>query len=81
MCLSKKCCNRNELFPFIPRNFNILLTGNTVAVDVNLKNLNFKNLSKIVLVLTMFIQRADNLAKLIGTSIIVNSANWEHKVQ
>ena len=40
-----------------------------------------KILPKVVLVLTMFIQRADNLAKLIGIRITVTSANWEHNVQ
>ena len=34
-----------------------------------------------LLVLTMFIQRADNLAKLIGTTIFLTFANWEYKVQ
>ena len=55
MCLSKKCCNRNELFPFIPLhfdNFSIRITGNAVVIDI--KNLNFKNLTEILLVLTMF---------------------------
>ena len=62
-------------------NFNITITRNTVAANINFKNLNFKNLTKIGLVVTMFIQRADNLAKLIKTRIILTSANWEHKVQ
>ena len=62
-------------------NFNITITRNTVVVDINFKSLNFKNLTKILLVLTMFIQRADNLEKLIGTTIILTFANWEHKVQ
>ena len=64
----EKCCNRNELYPFIEWNFvnfNITITRNTVVVDINFKSLNFKNLTKSLLVLTMFIQRADNLAKLI----------------
>ena len=78
----EKCCNRNVLITFIPLNvfnFNITNTGNTVVVDINFKNLNFKNLIKMLLVLTMFTQRADNLAKLIGTRIILAFANWEHK--
>ena len=78
----EKCCNRNVLITFIPLNvfnFNITNTGNTVVVDINFKNLNFKNLIKMLLVLTMFTQRADNLAKLIGTRIIPAFANWEHK--
>ena len=49
-------------------------------VDINFKKLNFKNLTKIELVSTMFIQRADNLVKLIGMRIILTSANWEHDV-
>ena len=57
------------------------ITGNTVVIDINLKNLNVKNLTKILLVLTMFIQRADNVAKLMGTRIILTFANWEHTVQ
>ena len=76
----EKCCNANESFPFIPWNFvnfNITITRNTVVVDINFKSLNFKNLTKILLV----IQRADNLVKLIGTTIILTFANWEHKVQ
>ena len=80
----EKCCNRNELNPFIPCNFvnfNITITRNTVVVDINFKSSNFKNLTKFVLVLTMFIQRADNLAKLIGTTIILTFVHWEHKVQ
>ena len=55
MYLSQKCCNRNELFPFIPLNdvnFNITITRNTVVVDINFKNMNFKNLTKMLLVLT-----------------------------
>ena len=47
----EKCCNRNELFPFILWNFvnfNITITGNTVVVDINFKSLNFKNLTKIL---------------------------------
>ena len=35
------------------------------------KNVNFKNLTQVLPVLTMFIQRADNLAKIIGTTIIL----------
>ena len=62
-------------------NLNITITRNTVGVDINFKNLNFKNLTKLVLVSTMFIQRADNLAKLIGMRIILTSANWEHNVR
>ena len=63
-------------------NINITLTRNTVVIDINFKNVNFKNLTKILLVLTMFIQSADNLAKkLIGTTIILTFANWKHKVQ
>ena len=58
-----------------------LITRNTVVVDINFKKLSFKNLIKIVLVSTMFIQRAENLAKLIGMRIILTSANWEHNVQ
>ena len=45
------------------------------------KNLILKNITKMLLVLTMFIQRADNLTKLIGTRIILTFTNWEHKVQ
>ena len=44
-------------------------------------NLNFKNVTIIVLVLTMFIQRADNLAKFIGTREILTLADWEQIVQ
>ena len=51
------------------------------SVDINFKKLNFKNLSKIVLVSTMFIKSAENLAKLIGMKIILTSANWEYNVQ
>ena len=51
------------------------------SVDINFKKLNFKNLSKIVLVSTMFIKSAENLAKLIGMRIILTSANWEYNVQ
>ena len=50
------CCNRNELFPFIPWNFvnfNITITRHNIVVDISFKKLNFKNLTKIVLVLTM----------------------------
>ena len=54
---------------------------NTVVVDINFKNMNFKNLTKILLILTMFIQRADNLAKLTGWRIVLTSANREQKVQ
>ena len=81
-CLSKKCFNRNVLFPFIPWNFvyfNITITK--IPLLLISKKLNFKNLTKIVLVSTMFIQRADNLAKLIGMKIILTSAYWEHIVQ
>ena len=84
MYLSKTCCNRNELFPFIPCNFvnfNITIIRNTVVIDINFKKLNFKIFTKIVLDSTMFIQRADNLVKLIGMRIILTSANWEHNVQ
>ena len=56
-------------------NFNMKLTLNTVVVDINFKNVNFKNLTKILLVLTMFMQSADNPAKLIGTTIILTFAN------
>ena len=79
----EKCCNRNELVSFIPWNFvnfNITITRDTVVVDINFKSLNFKELTKIWLVLSMFMQMADNLAKLIGTTIILTFANWEHKV-
>ena len=61
--------------------FNITVTGNTVVVDKNLKNLKFKNLTKLLLVFTIFIQSADNLVKLMGTRIRLTFANWEHKVQ
>ena len=80
----EKCCNWYELFPFIPLNFvnlNITLTRNTAVVYISFKNVNFKNLTNILLVLTMFIQKADNFAKIIGTTIILTFANWEHKVQ
>ena len=78
MCLSYKCCNGNELFPFILYNFvnfNITITRNTVVVDINFKNLNFKNFTKIVLVLAMFIQRADNPTRLVGTRMFLTSTN------
>ena len=85
MCLSKKSCNRNERkFRFIPLNdvnFNITITRNTVVVDINFKNLNFINLTSMLLVVTMFIQRADNLAQLIVTRIILIFASREQKVQ
>ena len=61
MCMSKKCCNRNERkFSCIPLNvvnFNITITRNTVVVVVviNFKNLNFNNLTITLLVLTMFL--------------------------
>ena len=48
-------------------NFSITIIGNTVVIDISFKNLNFKNPTKIKLVLTMFIQRAGNLAKLMKT--------------
>ena len=57
------------------------VTGNTIVIDINFKTLNFKNLTKILLVLTMFIKRADNLAKLIETRIILTFANREHILQ
>ena len=79
----KKCCNRNERkFPFVPLNivnFNVTIARNTVVVEINFKNLNFKNLTKMLLVLTMFIQRADNLAKLTETRRVLLFVNWEHK--
>ena len=80
----EKCCNLNELFPFIPWNFvnfNVTITRNTVVVDINFKSLNCTNLTKILLVLTMFIKRADNLVKLIETTIVLTFTNREHKVQ
>ena len=61
--------------------FNITITRNTIVIDINFKRLTFKNLTKVLLILTMFIQRADNLTKLIGTTIILTFANREHKVQ
>ena len=78
----EKCCNRNELFPlFHFVNCNMTIIRNSVVVDINYKSLNFNNLTKILLLLTMFIQRADNLANLIGTTIILTFANWQYKVQ
>ena len=59
----------------------ITIARNTVVDDINFKKLNFKTLTKTVLLSTMFIQRADNLAKLIGMRISLTSANWEHNVQ
>ena len=38
-------------------------------------NLDFNNFTKIVLNLTLFIQRSDNLANLMGTRIILTFAN------
>ena len=61
--------------------FNITITRNTVVVGINFKSLNFKNLTNILLDLIMFIQRADNLAKFVGTTLILTFANWEHKVR
>ena len=87
MFVEKKRCNQNELFPFISCtfvSFCITVTGNTVVTDINFNKLNFKiqNLTKMLLVLTMFIQRADNLAKLMmETRIILTFANREHIVQ
>ena len=77
-CLSKNVATEMSI-KFV--NFNVTNTRNIAVVDINFKSLNFKNLTKILLVLTVFIQRADNLAKLIGTTIILTFANWEHKVQ
>ena len=57
------------------------MTINITDVDINFRKLYFKYVTKILLVSTMFIQRADNLAKLIGMRIILTSANWEHNVQ
>ena len=59
----------------------ITVTGNTVVIDINFKNLNFKNRTKILLVLAMFIQKANNLAKLMETRITLIFANREHVVQ
>ena len=59
----------------------LTVTRNIVVVDINFKKLNFKNLTKIVLVSTMFIKGAENLAKLIRMRIILTSANWEHNMQ
>ena len=75
MCLSKTCCNRNDFFSLFHDvfNFNITITRDAVGVDIKFKNLNFKNLTKNVLVSTMFIHRADNLAQLIGMRIILIS--------
>ena len=75
---------RNELLPFIAWpfvSFSITITGNTVVIDINFKNLNFNNLTKLLLVLTMFIQMADNPAKLMETRIILTFANRQHIVQ
>ena len=74
MCLSK-----NVAMGYFPLFHEI--TRNTVVTDINVKKLNFKNFTKIVLVSTMFIKRAENLAKLIGMRIILTSANWEYNVQ
>ena len=52
------------------------ITDNAVVIDICFKNLNFK---KSLLVLTMFIQRADGLVKLMGTRIVF--AIWDHAVQ
>ena len=61
--------------------FNITITRNTVVVGINFKSLNFKTLTNILLDLTMFIQRTDNLVKLVETTLILTFANWEHKVR
>ena len=84
MCLSKNVAiemSYSPLFHEILLIFYITLTKNTFVVDINFKNVNFKNHTKMFLVSTMFIQRADNLAKLMGTTIILTYANWEHNVQ
>ena len=81
MCLSKNVAIEMSYFPLFHEmfvNLNITIARNTVVVDINFKKLNFKNVTKIVLVSTMFIQRADNLVKLIGMRII---RNWKHNVQ
>ena len=78
--LKLKCVIPHYFMEFV-FNFNITITRNIVVVDINFKSLNFKYLTKIVLVLAMFIQRTHNLAKLIGTAIVLTFSNWEHKVQ
>ena len=77
MCLLNTYCNRNELFRFIPWHvfkFSIMITGNTAAGDINFKKLNFKSITKMLLVSMLF--RTDNLEKL-----MVTIANWKHIVQ
>ena len=79
MCLSKtNAAIEMSYSPFFHEILFILT--NTVVVDINFKNLNFKDLTKFCLFDDVY-ARADNLAKLIGTRIILTSANWEHKVQ
>ena len=81
MCLLKNVAIEMSYSPLSHKNIHVTLTRNTVVVDITFKNMKFKNLTKSFLVLTMFIQRADNLAKLIGTTIILTFASWVHKVQ
>ena len=72
-----KCLSKNVA---IEISYSPLFHGSLLILTTR-KSLNLKNLAKHLLVLTMFIQRTDNLAKLIGTTIILTFANWEHKVQ
>ena len=71
----------SPIFHDILFNFNTTITGNAVVIDISFKTFNFKNLIKLLFVLTMFIQRADNLSKLMGTRIILTFSNWDHIVQ
>ena len=50
-------------------------------IEISFKTLYFINLTEMLLVLTMFIQRANNLMNIMGKRIVLTFANWDDIVQ
>ena len=84
MCLSKNVVIETTYSPLFHEVL-LILTEHLQEIPLLListsKTRILKNLTNILFVLTMPSERADNRAKLIGTTIMHTFANWQHKVQ